>query len=153
MNIDKASTIKLILLGAGLLFILFFLNKIMSIIGIRKSKTRIEKDEAEENLNTMKYFEPGYYKTVPHKPLGDTMAGQYAKDLNKAWKFFRPTLTVNEDLIFSTFGKLDNKVQISEVANQYYLMRSEDLRSRIMKELNRKEQVKLFNIIQSLPRT
>lgn len=153
MTIDTAGKTKLILLGVGLLFVLFFLNKILTMIGIRKSKTRIEKDEAEESLNTMKYFEPGYYKKVPHKPLGETMAQHYAKDLNKAWKFFRPTLTVNEDLIYSTFGKLGNKVQISEVAEQYYLMRSEDLRSRIMKELNRKEQVKLFNIIQSLPRT
>lgn len=149
-NTDKT---KLIFLGVGLLFVLFFLNKILTLVGIRKSKTRIEKDEAEESLNTMRYFEQGYYKTVPHKPLGYTMAGQYAKDLNKAWKFFRPTLTVDEDLIFSTFGKLDNKVQISEVVEQYYFLRKEDLRSRIMKELNRKEQVKLFKIIQSLPTT
>lgn len=153
MTLDNAAKAKLILLGVGLLFVLFFLNKILTLVGIRKSQTTIEKDEAEENLNTMKYFEPGYYKTVPHKPLGETMAQQYAKDLNKAWKFFRPTLTVDEDLIFSTFGKLDNKIQISEVSEQYYLMRSEDLRSRIMKELNRTEQVKLFNIISKLPRT
>lgn len=149
MTIDNAAKTKLILLGVGLLFVIFFLNKILTMVGIRKSKTRIEKDEAEESLNTMKYFEPGYYKTVPHKPLGETMAQQYAKELQKAVSF----IGTNEDLIYSTFGKLDNKVQISEIVEQYYLMKRKDLRGRLMKELNRKEQVMLFKIIQSLPTT
>lgn len=151
MNIDTATKSKLILLGIGALLVLFFLNKILTMIGIRKSRTKLEKEEAEQSLNTMKYFEPNFHKTEPHKKLGESMAQFYAKELNKAWRFFRPTFGVNEDLIFSTFGKLGNKVQISEVAEQYYLMKKEDLRTRIMKELNASEAVKLFNIIKSLP--
>lgn len=153
MNIDSAAKGKLLIMAVGLLMVLLFLNKILTMVGIRKSKTRLEKEEAENSLNTMKYFEPNYHKTVPHKQLGESMAQHYAKELNKAWKFLRPTLGVDEELILSTFGKFGNKVQISEVVEQYYLMRKEDLRSRIMKELNRKEQVRLFNIIQNLPTT
>ena len=102
-------------------------------------------------MQAAEYFNPQYYKTVSHKPLGGTVANEYARQLNDAWKFFRKSFGVDEDKILGVFAKLANKAQISEVAEQYYLLKKEDLRARIMKELNAKEQVQLFNIIKQMP--
>lgn len=147
MNVDKALQTKLILMGVGALLIVLFLNKILGMIGIRRSAKRLEQDEAEETLLTMPYFDPLYHTTQPHKELGDTAAAKYADELHKAVSF----IGTNEDLIYSTFGKLGNKTQISEIVAQYYKKKKKDLRARLLKELNKKEQVKLYNIIKTLP--
>jgi hypothetical protein len=147
MTVDKALQTKLILMGVGALLIVLFLNKILGMIGIRRSAKQLEKDEAEETLLTMPYFDPLYHTVTPHKELGESAAGAYAKDLQKAVSF----IGTNEDLIYSTFGKLSNKTQISEIADQFYKMKRKDLRARLLKDINRKEQVKLYNIIKQLP--
>ena len=144
---DKQKTQLVIVIIAGLL-VLYFLNKILGAFGIRKSKGRLEKDAAEQSLIQMRYFEPGYYKLKTHQALGDTRAQQYANDLKKAYRGLKGT---DEDAVYSTFAKLTNKTQISEIANQYYMITGKDLKARTLKELNDKEQLKLYNIIRSLP--
>ena len=150
MNLGKDKT-SLIIIAIAIILVLVFMNKILSVLGIRKSKTKLEKQEAEKILQVAEYFNPSYYKTKPHKPLGPSTAKAYAEQLHDSWKFFRRTWGANEDKILGVFAKLDNKTQISEVAEQYYLMRKDDLRARVMRELNAKEQVQLLNIIKSMP--
>lgn len=150
MKLDKNKTM-LIIAGIGIILVLIFMNKILSALGIRKSKAKLQKEEAETELRAADYFNPTFHKTVVHKKLGEGTAKAYAKELNNAWKFLRKTFAVNVEAVLSVFSKLMNKAQISEIAEQYYIDRKEDLRGRIMRELNDKQQLELFNIIKNLP--
>lgn len=139
--------IKIALTVAVIAIVVFLVYKLAGKIGLVKTREQKEKDKAVESLTLSEYFNPSYYKNKSAKPLGNSIADSFAKDIRKALKGFG----TNEDLIYSTFAKLKNKVNISELADTYNIKYKADLKADIMNDLNDKEKAKLMFIINSLP--
>jgi hypothetical protein len=59
----------------------------------------------------------------------------------------------DEELIYATFGKLLNKVNISEISLAYAAKYGRDLQSDLLSELNDKEILNLWSIIDKLSNT
>ena len=121
--------------------------RVLGKIGLVKSKEQKQKDSAVETLFTMTYFDPAYNKGKSFAPLGKSAADKYAKDLNRALGIFGD----DEEAIYSTFGKLKNKTNISEVAESFQNIYKKDMRATVLGNLSEKEMKKLFDIISKLP--
>jgi len=142
----------------GILVVLFIVYRLLSKVGLVKTvaqqRTAAEQTAAVDMLRTDDYFNPDYYKTAKYKQLGTNTANQYAKDLRSAMA----GVGTDEELIYSTFGKLANKAQISEIADQYrsiygfpfYIM-SDNLQADLLDELTKEEVSNMMNIINQLP--
>lgn len=135
----------------GLLLVLFVVYKIMSAVGLIKTgkskRASAEKEAAVEMLRTDEYFSPEYVEGRTFKSLGDNAANLYAQHIRKA---LRGSGT-NEELIYTTFNKLYNKCNVSEVAASYLSQYHKDLQTDLLNDLNDKEAVVLMNIINALP--
>lgn len=136
----------------GILVLLFIIYRILGKIGLvqtkEKQRKEAEKTEAMTELRNDDYFNPLYYKGKTYKHLGEALGQKYAGDLNIAMR----GAGTDEELIMVTFGKLYNKVNVSEVAAHYYLKtKGRDLQTDLLNELSEKEVVQLMNIINSLP--
>jgi hypothetical protein len=142
----------------GILVALFIVYRLLSKVGLVKTvaqqRTAAEETAAVEMLRTDEYFNPDYYKTQKYKQLGTNTALQYAKDLRDAMA----GLGTDEESIFTTFGKLSNKAQISEIADQYrglygfpFYIKSDNLQADLLDELTKSETATLMNIINQLP--
>jgi hypothetical protein len=105
-------------------------------------------------LMTDEYFNPNYYMKVKAKLIGTNTASDYAKKLRNAMA----GIGTDENEIFTIFGKLYNKANISEIAEQYqkqygfpfYIM-SDNLQADLLDELNDEEVTTMMNIINELP--
>lgn len=136
----------------GILVLLFIVYRILGKVGLvttrEKKRTEAEKTEAVSNLRTDEYFNPLYYKGKSYKSVGQALGEKYAGDLRIAMS----GAGTDEELINATFGKLYNKVNVSEVAAYYYLKtKGRDLQADLLNELSDKEIVELMNIINALP--
>lgn len=138
------------------LLVLFLVFKLLSGLGIIRTKKKklkdIKKKESMSDFRTMDYFNPNYKDTHMFKKIGINKANDYAQRLKKAlypWVTFG--LGTNEEGIYSIFGELDNKGNISEISSQYYLRYDRDLRTDILNDLKTKEIVTLTDIINKLP--
>jgi hypothetical protein len=163
MNISKTPTLKggqmiTIAYFIGIILILFIVYKLLGKIGIVKTsaKRQAEKTAGKsiDQLRTDDIFNPDYFKGKTFKQLGNNTAKKYATDIRNSLAGFG----TNEETIFSTFGKLDNKIQVSEVVNQYKLLHgfplyimSDNLQSDLLDELTKTEVSTLMNIINNLP--
>jgi len=151
MKLPETETITKTLYLLGALIVLFLVYKIMTGLGIIKSKkkefAKIEKTEAVEDLRTSGYFNPDYCIQHIFAKIGNNAADLYAEQLRKAMRGFG----TNEETIFTVFGSIKNKGNISEIANRYYLKFKRNLRTDILNELTDKEKVELNNLIKKLP--
>jgi hypothetical protein len=82
--------------------------------------------------------------------LKDDVAKQYAKSLND---FICKTYicNTNEEGIYAEFRKMANKAQVAQVSAYFSAIYKRDLLAALLKDFDRDEQEKLFNIIVSKP--
>jgi hypothetical protein len=120
--------------------------RILGKVGLVKSKEAKQKESAVEDFNTLRQFEQGYSKGKTFAPLGKVVSDIYAKELYNA----HGVLNDNEDQVYSTFGKLKNKMNISEVSDSFYNLYKKDLRA-YLGFLDPAEKTKLMGIINRLP--
>ena len=136
----------------GILIVLFIVYKILGAVGLiktqAKKKAEILKNEAATALRDAEYFSPTFLKGKypPYVPLGNE-AKLMAADLHKAMA----GLGTNEERIFSTFGRMKSKYNISEVALCYKQGYNGDLLTDLLNDLNSSERVTLWGIISKLP--
>jgi hypothetical protein len=142
----------------GLLIVIFIIYKIMASLGIIKTRASKNKDKNEAAainvIRTGEFWNPEYYKGKVFKSLGNNTAEQYARDLRDAMR----GVGTDEEAIFSTFGKMYNKFNISEVSDKYkqqygfpfYIM-SDNLQADLLDELSDAEAATLIKIINELP--
>ncbi len=144
---DKLKPVIYIVVGVIALYL------IIRIMRTQKRRQRqVSKEDkkiAVSSLRVMEQFNPDYQLGKTFAPIGDNAADLYAEQLRKAVK----GLGTNEEMIYSTFSKLKNKVNISEIAARYYLKFRRDLRADVLRDLNDKEKAILFVIIKQLPNT
>lgn len=133
--------------GVIAIVVIIFLTAILKKLGIFKSKEKKEQIANVVELQNADYFNPSYYKTMKIKPLGESLAGQLAKEIRKAVR----GAGTDENALYSAFDRVYNKANISEIAEQYYLEYKNDLKADILNELSNKEKSILVGIINSKP--
>lgn len=132
----------------AILVILFIVYKVIGKLGLVDTKEDKKKDEAAAALRTSNYFDPLYLKgNTSYKALGKTKATFYAGELRSSIKGWG----TDEEKIYSVFGKLNSKENISEIALYYEHDFNRSLQSDLLNELNDKEMLILNNIINKLP--
>lgn len=147
-NTNKIMTAAYI---AAILIVLFFVYKIMKGLGIIKSKAKdkakAEKAQAITDLRGVEQFDVLYLEKSKNYKSMSSLAIEYADQLRKALK----GLGTDEETIFSIFSRLNNKLQISEVALVYKNKYKSDLLNDLLNDLTDKEKVTLMKIINDLP--
>ena len=138
---------QLIVVLFVIVLVSFVLYKIFAKLGLIKTSADREKEVNVEKIRESGYFSPMYYKTKAFKPMSETELKIIAKDLRKATKGFG----TDEELIYSSFKRLLNKVNISQLAEVYYKQYQKDLRAEILDDLREKEMSILQKVIDSLP--
>jgi hypothetical protein len=135
----------------GFVIVLVIVYKLLSAVGIIKTAKRKRSDkeqsEAIKMLRTDEYFDPTYYSGKKFKSIGGNAANLYAQNLRRAIR----GIGTDEEMIYSTFGKLYNKCNVSEVASSYLLQYKRDLQADLLDDLTKKEIATLMNIINGLP--
>lgn len=144
---DKKNLIPLIYV-IGLITVIIFLTTIFKRVGIFKSKKTKDEEKKVQKLELSKLFDPLYSKGKAFKKVPKTQLQIYAKDIRKSVTKWTGT---DEEIIYSSFAKLYNKLNISELAAVYYEEYEKDLRADIFDDLNDKEKAKLQTIIDNLP--
>ena len=136
----------------GIIIILFVVYKVLAKFGIIKTaaaKAQEAKEAASVNeIRTGDFFDPEYWKTKSgFNKLGAEQAAEYASDIYGSiyWR-----INTNSEKIFSTFGKLTNKTQISEIADQYKQKYDRDLQASLLNNLNEGHIAELTDIINLL---
>lgn len=151
MKLPETETITKTLYLIGGLIGLFIIYKILSGTGLLKTREGKAKDKLKDlslsNFRTMDEFNPAFKDSHTFAQIGLNAAALYAEDLRQAMRGFG----TNEERVYSTFGKLKCKGNISEVASQYFLKFKRDLRTDILNDLTDKEIVILDEIINTLP--
>jgi len=136
---------------AGFILVLFIIYKLLSAVGIIKTgkqkRAAKERQEAVASLRTEEYFNPDFYRDKKFKSIGSNAAILYAQQLRKSMR----GLGTDEEAIYSVFGKLMNKCNISEVAAAYYNQYKRDLQTDLNNELTDRDTVPLMEIINGLP--
>jgi hypothetical protein len=141
---DKNKIIFYIILG---LVILFALDQILKAIGLKKDKADKDATKAAANLRTSEYFDPMFYRGKAFSSLGKSVSNQYAKEIKSALGLFND----NEEAIYTIFGKLKCKMNISEIAESYYELYGKQMLPSILANLSEKEMYILNDIINKLP--
>ena len=147
---DSNKIIGLLYIG-GALVLVFIIYKVLAGVGLVKTaaKKREEKaeSEAEEKLRSMAYFNPLLLKKYPEYVSIYPLNRVTAESLRKALR----GLGTDEEAIFNAFGKLPNKLSISEVTLAYKVAYNRDLGTDLMNDMTDAEQVTLLKIIDKLP--
>ncbi len=150
-NIPDVGKIIPIIYIVGFILVLVIVYKLLSAVGIIKSakkrKEEVLQTQAVNALRTEEYFNPDYYKYKKYKSIGANAANLYAQELRQAVRGWG----TNEEKIFTTFGKLYNKVNVSEVADSYRTHYKRDLQADLLDDLTDKEVKTLMTIINNLP--
>lgn len=137
-----------VMYGIAILVASFFLFKILQRVGIFEDRDDRRDEKQSTELLMASQFNPEYVNKVGgYKPIGDSLAGVYAKQLRVALRGWG----TDEDAIFSTFSNLYNKTNISEVSKAYYHEYDSDLKADLMSDLDEEDQAKLWRIISNLP--
>lgn len=149
MKIPDTNKIMSIVYISGLLIVLFIIYKILSSLGIIKTGKAKAQDKAESKaetlLRTSEYFNPLLIKKYPdYIPINPT---EQAKELRKAFR----GLGTDEEKIYTVFGRLKNKLNVSELALTYKAEYGNDLATVILNDMTDKEQLILMDIINKLP--
>ena len=143
LNTNQMITIAYLI---GILVVLFVVYKVLQDLGLIKNS---KKDAAVKNLETTPYLNTEYFKGKQETftSVGSDNAMQYASDLRAAMQGFG----TDEEAIYTTFGKFNNKINCSEVAAVYNQGFGDDLQTDLLNELSDTEKQKLWNIIDNLP--
>jgi len=155
MKVPKLETGQwLTLLYVAAFFIaLFVVYKILAGVGLIKTAAKKKEEAAEanasESLRTADYFNPLLLKgkTAGYTPLGEAMATSYAEQLRKAVR----GMGTDEEAIYSVFGQLHNRLNISEVALYYKNKYNRDLGTDLLNDLGDAERLELIKLIDKLP--
>jgi hypothetical protein len=146
------NTNKLISLAyiVGILIVVLIIYRVLKSVGIVKSQARTKAKDKEtaliEDLRKVQQFDVTYldnrrdYKDLSGK------AQDYAVMIRKALKGFG----TDEESIFSVFGRLDSKDNITEIATVYKNKFDRDMLADILNDLNDKEKARLMTIINKL---
>ena len=129
--------------------VLFIVNKSLKKIGLVDNESRKEKkvnDKAMQNITMTDIFNPAYHQGKLFNQLAPSTSELYAKDIHNAFGVFND----DESMIYSTFKKLDNVYNVSQVSASYYELYQDDLRADLLQYLNRDEIGILDSIISSL---
>jgi len=151
----KTGQMMTIAYGIAIIVVLFIVYKILAGVGLiktpAKKRAEAEKGAAVKMLRTDDYFDPLYIKTNnltgQFKSLGSNAPDVYARDIFMAIQGWG----TNEEAIYSTFGKLHNKCNISEIAMSYNLKYRRSLQADLLNDLTDSEVSALMNIINGLP--
>jgi hypothetical protein len=157
MNIQKTPSLSggqmlTIAYFIGILVILFVVYKTLKGLGLIKD---LKKDAAVEDIRTSDYFNPDYYKDKSFQHLGEQAGELHAKELFNAMNGFG----TDEEAIYAVFGKLYNKLNVSELSDYYRQQNAhwynfdlgKDLQTDLLNELNDTEKQTLWAIIEKLP--
>jgi hypothetical protein len=138
----------------GIVIILFIVIKLLQKFGLIKTaaqkRTETEQTAATEMLRTDDYFSPDYYKGRNFKSLGTNSANEYATSIHDSIYGFLKVNT-NAEPILTTFGKLYNKCNVSEVSAFYNLQYGRDMQADLLNNLNKGHITDLMNIVNGLP--
>ena len=138
---------KLLLYVVGAIVVLLIVDQILKALNLKKDKTDKKEEEAQSELRTNDFFNPMFYRGKAFSALGKSVSNQYAKDIKNSLGIFND----NEELIYTTFGKLKCKYNISEIAESFYELYGKEMLPAILAKLNSKEMTILNTIINKLP--
>lgn len=141
---DKNKIIFYVIAG---LVVLLMLDQILKAVGLKKDKADKNKEQAVQELRTNDFFNPMFYRGKAFAAIGKEPANQYAKDIRKAVSGFG----TDEEMLFTTFGKLKCRYNISEIAESYYELFGKNLLPAILNELSEKDMATLNTIVNKLP--
>ena len=136
---------------AAILIIILVIYKILTSIGIIKTRAKKQekenKEAADTDLSKVVQFNPIYLKDKlsGYTSLG-SIAGSHVKMIHDSmYKFGGGTV------ILSVFARLHNKLNISEISHYYFAAFKRDLLVDIIRKLTKAEKVKLLQIINQMP--
>lgn len=151
MKVPSTDKIISIVTIIGFLIALFVVYKILAGVGLiktaAKKRSLAEQNAAVDMMRTDEYFDPAYYRSQKFKSIGSNAANLYAQQIRKALR----GIGTDEEMIYSTFGKLFNRCNVSEVAASYFLQYGNSLQTDLLNDLNKKEIAELMNIINEMP--
>jgi len=145
---------QMFLYGLITIVVIIVLITVMRRVGLIKSgaEKKADKQEAKDMtaLKTSQYFDPNNYKTGWNmtKLLPTDTAKLLAQEIEKSWGF----LNDDEDRIYSAFRKINYKVNVSQIAEQYALLYKSDLLGVLLDKLHEDEILFIWNIIDGKPR-
>lgn len=161
----QTNTVINISIGLAIILVVYLIARRLGLAksaADRKNAKNIGKVSAEietriltnnNRFQTSDFFRPETYKSSSKKNLlSDKEVQDYAERLDEAlgWSIFPPRAGDDEDSIYAVFQDLENKMQISQLAEKmlYYDV---DLRNRLMSALDEDEIDSLMIIINSKP--
>jgi hypothetical protein len=153
MKVPDTNKLISIAIIIGIFVALYIIYKILDKVGIIKTGADKREEAAEESakseLLASDLFKPGEFhpQIGTYKSIGSTAAYSYADKIHQALR----GVGTNEDLLFSVFLKLYNKVNISEIATAYALNYKSDMGLDLADDLSKSEMVRLMEIINKLP--
>lgn len=139
---DNSKYIIWVYVGA-VVVIGFIIYKVLSSIGLIKTSKEREyaesKNTAQLDVMKLDYFSPSYYrgKKVSITQAGINSLADKFYDAVKGWG-------TNEDELAGVFAALKYKTDVSFLAEAYLKRHGEDLRNRIISELDKTELVNLL---------
>jgi hypothetical protein len=151
MKIPETNKIMSIAILIGIVVALFIIYKILAATGLIKTSAKKKEivlgEKSIAQLREDEYFDPKFFMGKKYKSLGYNTSMKYANMLRKALR----GIGTDEETIYLVFGKLFNKINISEIAAAYVTTYHSELQADLLNDLSEKDAIPLFKIINSLP--
>jgi hypothetical protein len=143
----------------GILILLFIVYKVLQKIGLIKTSAEKKAENVQQTaITTMRIedvFDPTFIKDNMdgYTTLGNTKSDWYAASIHDSiYGYILPQFGTNFEEIFSTFGKMNCKLNISETALAYYQSFSgRDMRADLLNNLSDQHIADLMAMINKLP--
>lgn len=143
---DKGLVTRLAIFAIIGLIIIWILTTIFKRVGIIKSDEQKEVEKLASGVDKIQEFNPLLNQTKTFKKLSDVETKQAMIRIAQALG----GLGTDESSLFGVFKTLDNKLQISQIAELWYKIYGTDLLEEIKTELREKELAQLNLIIKNL---
>jgi hypothetical protein len=158
MNAPDLKTSQMITIAyiIGIIIVLFIVYKILAAVGLVKTAAAKKQEKletgAETALRADVYFDPYYIKDKlgSYKSLGQDKAISAATEVHDSIYGFLKADT-NYEKIFSVFGRLYNKLNVSEVSLAYLAQYNRNMLADLLNNLSDVHKVDLYNIVNKLP--
>jgi hypothetical protein len=161
MNVPELKTNQLITITyfIGILIVLFVVYKILAGVGLVKTAAK-KKELANEataitEVQTADYWNPDLWKSAAQS--GKLLPAQTVIDYANSLRDAMAGLGTDEQAIYTVFGKLKYKVQISEIAGAYkaaygfpWYIKTDNLQNDLLNELSDAELAHLQELINKL---
>ena len=116
-----------------------------------KNEQELKEIKAVSDLNSAPWMSPDFYKKYPASSyMSDQEAIAAANKLGNAMGS-RWWHDDDEPAVYNVFRSLDNKIQVSQVAEEYANMWNKDLAGYLIERLNSEEISMILDIINQLP--